>query len=362
MQVIHQTSSTEEETLELKGLENEELIEYLSGELNGDDLQRKIILSVDNRFSIDNLPKLGENSSRYTSIINIRRANDIGELVSFFSSVNEKLELGGKFVMCFEPSGYRRERIMRKFPSGINKLYYCFDFFGKRVAPKLPILKKGYFFLTAGRNRVYTTVEVLGRLVYCGFAIIDSKKINNHLYVIAKKVEQKKDVKPKDYGFLFSLQRNGYLGKPIKVYKIRTMFAYSEYLQEYVYEKNKLGLGGKFNNDFRVNYLGKYLRKLWLDELPMLYNWLKGDLKLVGVRPLSNQYLGLYSDLVKERRAKFKPGLVPPYYADMPKTIEEIMESEMKYFDAYEKSALTTDLNYFMKAGMNILFKKARSK
>lgn len=318
MQVIHQTRHTSPQTFELKGVKNNELVEFLTETIEDDDLLRKIVLSVDDEFSINNLPKLSEYHSNYTSIVNIKRANDINNLVSFFTSVNQKLELDGKFVMCFEPSGYRRERIMKKFPPLFNKLYYCFDFFGKRVAPKLPVLSRIYFFLTAGRNRVYTTVEVMGRLVYCGFSIVDSKKIDNQLYVIAKKVEEKKDLEQKKYGFLFSLKRTGYKGKSIKVYKLRTMFAYSEFLQEYVYEKNKLAAGGKFKNDFRVNYLGKILRKFWLDELPMVYNWLKGDLKLVGVRPLSNQYLGLYSEEVKERRLNFKPGLLPPYYADMP--------------------------------------------
>jgi len=65
------------------------------------------------------------------------------------------------------------------------------------------------------------------------------------------------------------------------------------------------------------------MRRLWLDELPMLYNWLKGDLGLVGVRPLSYQYLSLYDRELRELRElrkKVRPGLVPPYYADLPDT------------------------------------------
>lgn len=38
--------------------------------------------------------------------------------------------------------------------------------------------------------------------------------------------------------------------------------------------------GGKLENDFRMTTWGKFMRKLWLDELPMLYNWIKGDLRL----------------------------------------------------------------------------------
>ena len=79
------------------------------------------------------------------------------------------------------------------------------------------------------------------------------------------------------------------------------MHPYAEYLQKFVYEKFSLQEGGKFNNDFRVASWGKVFRKLWIDELPMIINFFKGDLKLVGVRPLSNHYLNLYSpNSVKE--------------------------------------------------------------
>jgi hypothetical protein len=70
----------------------------------------------------------------------------------------------------------------------------------------------------------------------------------------------------------------------------------------------------------------------------------------------------LYSPEVKKKRSEFKPGLVPPYYADMPKTLEDIMKSEMSYFEAFEKNPLSTDIKYFIKAVNNILFRNARSK
>jgi len=60
------------------------------------------------------------------------------------------------------------------------------------------------------------------------------------------------------------------------------MHPYSEYLQSYIYEQNKLQEGGKFANDFRVTTLGKCMRKLWIDELPMFINLFKGQLKIVG--------------------------------------------------------------------------------
>lgn len=54
------------------------------------------------------------------------------------------------------------------------------------------------------------------------------------------------------------------------------------------------------------------MRKLWIDELPMLYNWIQGDLQLVGVRPLSQHKLGLYPPELQELRKKVSRDLFPP--------------------------------------------------
>ena len=126
-------------------------------------------------------------------------------------------------------------------------------------------------------------------------------------------------------------------------------------------QKFSLKEGGKFKHDFRVTTVGRIMRKFWLDELPMLINLIKGDMKIVGVRPLSKHYFSLYSKELQEKRTKFKPGLVPPFYADNPKTLEEIEASEMKYLEKYEKHPFRTDVSYFFKSFYNIIFKNKRS-
>ena len=83
-------------------------------------------------------------------------------------------------------------------------------------------------------------------------------------------------------------------------------------------------------------------------------------MKLVGVRPLSKQYFDLYNEEVQERRIKYKPGLIPPFYADMPADLEGIQASEMKYLDSYDKHPLITDFRYFWKSWCNILFRKQK--
>jgi len=140
------------------------------------------------------------------------------------------------------------------------------------------------------------------------------------------------------------------------------MHPYSEYLQDYVYQHHSLQAGGKFNKDFRVTTIGKFMRKYFLDELPMLINIFKGEMKLVGIRPLSQQYLNLYYDDLQQLRMKYRPGLLPPFYADMPRTLEEIQASERKYLLSCKKNGVfLTDMRYFFLIFKNILFHHARS-
>ena len=131
-----------------------------------------------------------------------------------------------------------------------------------------------------------------------------------------------------------------------------------------MYESNKLDEGGKFKNDFRVTTLGRIIRKFWLDEFPMLLNVMKGNMKIVGVRPLSKHYFNLYSEELQKKRIKGKPGLIPPYYAQYPppEKLEDIQKNEMEYLTAYEKHPFSTDVKYFFKAMHNIIWKGARSK
>jgi len=334
---------------------------------------KKVLDLIESHFSVDDNDTLvvstttafnieKQRAKEFHNIVNLKRMNDMRRINKFLEAVNSKLEMSGLFIIGLETYSLRKRRIFKKYPPIINAIYYFFDFLFKRVSPKLWGVKKIYFALTGGRNRVLSNAESLGRLYSCGFVLVEDKFINGMLYYVVKKVgEPAFDYNP-TYGPIISLNRYGKNAKLIKVYKMRTMHAYSEYLQSYIYENNDLDEGGKFKNDFRITTLGKLLRKFWLDEFPMLFNLLKGDMKLFGIRPLSKQYYNLYDEELRERRIKYKPGLVPPFYVDMPKTLEEIMESEKNYLDQYDKNPFRTDWKYFWKAFRNIVFKKARSK
>lgn len=302
-----------------------------------------------------------EDRPHLTGYGNLCRINDIRRINKYFELVNVHMEAGQYLIVSLETKDSRKERILNKFPPGINRIYYTLDFVLKRVMPKWKPTRKLYFSITKGRNRVLTQTEAKGRLVSCGFEIVSVKKLQYNTWIVAEKVtDPTYDMQP-TYGALIRLKRVGKEGKIIDVLKLRTMHPYSEYLQEYVYFKYQLEEGGKFNNDFRNTSYGKWMRKYWVDELPMFINFFRGDLKLVGVRPLSIHYFELYPRELQDLRIQVKPGLVPPYYADLPSGLEEIQESEKRYLEAYLEHPWRTDIRYFFKSVYNILFKRARS-
>ncbi|PIQ47506.1 MAG: sugar transferase [Cytophagales bacterium CG12_big_fil_rev_8_21_14_0_65_40_12] len=309
------------------------------------------------RFNIQNT--IGGKKAKY--ILNIKLVNDLGYINKFFECINEHLVVGGKFFLCSESALQRRKRILNKYPVFINILVYSLDFIFNRVFPKLRLTKKLYFFVKGNRNRVFHEIEILGRLYSCGFRLIKKRKVSGVTYMVVEKVSEPTYSMEPTYGMFIKLNRVGKNGKRIKVRKLRSMYAYSEFIQEYVYENYNLAEGGKLKRDPRVSVSGKIFRRFWVDELPMIWNLLNGDLKIVGVRPLSAHYLSLYPEYAVEKRLSTKPGLVPPFYFDMPKTFDEIVESELRYIEAYKKSPILTDIKYFFKAFDNIIFKGARS-
>lgn len=335
-----------------------DVFDFLDDKLNlyNFDIRKSIVIRSSDTYNIEVIP---ENSLEFYT--NLHELNDFRRLNEYFIKVNSALVEGGVFIGNFEPASLRILKLKSKYPKYLFNFFYLFDFIWKRIFPKLPFLKYFYFELTKGKNRVFSVSEVLGRLYYCGFKVLSIKQIEERIYFVAIKNGRKYLNQQPTYGPLIKLKRVGLNGKPIWVYKLRTMSPYSEFLQEYIYENYKLKKGGKFDNDFRVTGWGKLLRKLWIDEFPMFINFFKGELKLVGVRPISFHYFNLYPEDFRNRRINYKPGLVPPFYYDLPKTFEEIVNSEKKYLDQYDKNPLITDIKYFLGAFKNIIFKKARS-
>ena len=97
-------------------------------------------------------------------------------------------------------------------------------------------------------------------------------------------------------GAFFLQERPGYKGKPFKIIKFKTM-------------NEKKGKDGKLLPDVqRITKFGRFVRNMSIDELPQLINVLKGDMAIIGPRPLLMEYLPLYSK-EQARRHDVRPGI-----------------------------------------------------
>ena len=135
---------------------------------------------------------------------------------------------------------------------------------------------------------------------------------------------------------VFGHTRKGKGGKDIKVYKFGTMYSNaSEIFESFTPEqKEEYYKNFKLDNDPRVTKLGGFLRKTSLDELPQLFNILKGDMTIIGPRPIVEKEVEKYGDKA-EKLFSVVPGLGGYWQANgrSDTTYEERVEMDMYYID-----------------------------
>jgi len=108
----------------------------------------------------------------------------------------------------------------------------------------------------------------------------------------------------------FRQQRSGLNGRPFTLYKFRTMVTNAEQLKHELAAMNEMsGPVFKLTNDPRITAFGKFMRKFSIDEWPQFYNVLRGEMSLVGPRPLPVDEVKRFNDLAHRRRLSVKPGL-----------------------------------------------------
>src|SRR5262249_26596193 len=108
----------------------------------------------------------------------------------------------------------------------------------------------------------------------------------------------------------FVQERYGYRKRRFKMYKFRTMVANAEAIQGDLEALNEAkGHAFKIRNDPRLTVLGPFLRRWSLDEIPQFVNVLKGDMSLVGPRPLSIRDVNRFAEGWLMRRFCVRPGL-----------------------------------------------------
>lgn len=318
--------------------------------------QDTLVISTSDEFNILNHP------SKVTGIINLSPINDVRYINKFFECINSILVNNDAFIGCVETFQARKQRnAIQKIPI-LRSFYYVFEFIFLRIFPKVWGLKKVYFFFTHGRNRLLSKAEALGRLVSCGFKILDYETIDGLLYFVVEKEKEPAFNMEASYGPLFKMNRIGRNGKKIGVYKFRTMHPYAEYLQDYILTIHGYAKTGKPANDFRLTPWGKFMRRYWIDEIPQLINVLKGEMKLVGVRPVSERYFQDIPKEIQDLRLTQKPGCIPPYVSLNRKGNKEaVLQAEKEYLKTKVKYPYTTDIKFFFKAVLNIVFKGKRS-
>jgi len=108
--------------------------------------------------------------------------------------------------------------------------------------------------------------------------------------------------------------RTGRCGKPFAMCKFRSMVVDAEdklesYLKLHPEFREEWERSHKLRNDPRVTGIGRILRKTSLDELPQLFNVIRGEMSLVGPRPLPEYHLNDYSKLFQEIRTRVLPGM-----------------------------------------------------
>ena len=112
----------------------------------------------------------------------------------------------------------------------------------------------------------------------------------------------------------FAHKRVGHNGKQFSCWKIRSMSSNSEILLHEHLSRNPAAAAewaqkGKLMRDPRVTFLGQLLRKTSLDELPQLWNVIRGDMSIVGPRPVTLQELDRYYHFYAECYTSVRPGI-----------------------------------------------------
>lgn len=141
-------------------------------------------------------------------------------------------------------------------------------------------------------------IDIVGSL--CGIILLSP------LFLIVAILIKLEDPKGKVF---FAQERNGRYPKTFKMYKFRSMVHNAEDLLKDLMDRNEqTGPVFKINDDPRITKVGKVIRRTSIDELPQLFNVLKGDMSLVGPRPPIPHEVEQYNSYQMQRLA-VKPGL-----------------------------------------------------
>jgi exopolysaccharide biosynthesis polyprenyl glycosylphosphotransferase len=155
---------------------------------------------------------------------------------------------------------------------------------------------------------------------------------------------------------LFQQKRVGRWGIPFTMWKFRSMYTNAEERKKELMAQNEMqgGVIFKMKNDPRVTRVGRIIRKTSIDELPQLWNVLKGDMSLVGPRPPVPQEVDLYS-LSDRRRLEVIPGITCIWQVSGRSEIpfDQQVELDVQYI---QSQSFATDIKILLKTVPALLF------
>jgi len=196
-------------------------------------------------------------------------------------------------------------------------------------------------------NKLYKRIKRIMDVVFATIGLIVLLPVFA-IIALAIKLESKGTI-------FFKHIRIGKNGKIIKIYKFRSMVENAEQLiQEFTPEQMKeYKENYKLTDDPRITKIGKFLRKTSLDELPQLINIIKGDLSIIGPRPVVQEELEKYG----ANASKFlsvTPGLTGYWAANgrSSTSYEERMEMELFYVD---NLSMKLDIQVFFKTILSVI-------
>lgn len=158
---------------------------------------------------------------------------------------------------------------------------------------------------------------------------------------------------------LFRQQRSGLNGRPFTMYKFRSMVTNAEQLKQELAALNEMsGPVFKITNDPRVTKIGRFLRKTSLDEFPQLLNVLKGEMSLVGPRPLPVDEVKRFDDIAHRRRLSVKPGLTCLWQISGRSNMQDFNEWVRLDLDYIDNWSIWLDLKILWLTVPVVLFQK----
>jgi len=301
-----------------------------------------------NKASKINLDRVADFDKK--GIADLRLMNHFRGINDHIEKVGRALKNGQYFITCFESSRKRKEKIFQRYPVMVRHIIYLVDSLIHRFLPKLDSTSEYYYGWTSRPNRILSETECLGRIISCGFEIESRTETESGTIVIARKVSEPLYERQPHFSPVQSVRRIGRKKKRLSIRTFRTSYPYSEFLNIAGTEKEILTP--------RHSRLGQWLIKYRFHHIPAIRNVFNGDMKLVGVKPLTRQEYKKHPAWLQNERSKFKPGLIQPHLADLPESDIEFFTSEANYIAAYRQNPFRTDFRYLMKAFYNIYIKR----